>query len=81
MSLEQAIEDVKGRITAVSPEAVIRVVRQSDEEASIRAYAAAEHENAIKDATRDVTLELFTKDGLDVQVIFYDIATSLPPEE
>jgi hypothetical protein len=81
MSLEQAITDVKSLITQVSPEAVIRVLRQSDEEASIRAYAPAEHESAIKDATREKTLELFTQENLDVQVIFYDIATSLPPEE
>ena len=60
MTLEEAIADLKQRIQAVSPDAVIRVLRVSDEEASIRAYAKAE---------------------LDVQVIFYDIATSLPPEE
>jgi hypothetical protein len=81
MSLEQAITDVTNRITAVSPDAVIRVLRQSDEEATIRAYTVADHEEAIKEATRDVTLELLTNEGLDVQVIFYDIATSLPPEE
>jgi hypothetical protein len=81
MSLEQAITDVTNRVTAVSPDAVIRVLRQSDEEATVRAYAAAEFENQIKDATREVTLELLTNEGLDVQVIFYDIATSLPPEE
>jgi hypothetical protein len=81
MSLEQAITDVTSRITAISPDAVIRVLRQSAEEATIRAYAAAEFENPIKNATREATLELLTSEGLDVQVIFYDIATSLPPEE
>jgi hypothetical protein len=81
MTLDEAISDVKNRILAVSPEAEIRVMRTSEEEASIRAYAAAEHEAAIKDATRDTTFELLTDSGLDVQVIFYDIATSLPPAE
>jgi hypothetical protein len=81
MTLDEAIQDLQGRITAVSPDAVIRVMRTSEEEASIRAYAPAEHETAIKEATRDHTFELLTNDGLDVQVIFYDIATSLPPEE
>jgi hypothetical protein len=81
MTLDEAIEDLKSRISAVSPEAVIRVMRASDEEASIRAYAPADHEASIKDATREQTLELLTSSGIDVQVIFYDIATSLPPEE
>jgi hypothetical protein len=81
MTLDEAIADIKNRIIAVSPDAVIRVMRTSDEEASIRAYAPAEHENGIKDATRDPTFEMLTTSGLDVQVIFYDIATSLPPEE
>ncbi|NJP05720.1 MAG: hypothetical protein HC837_08925 [Chloroflexaceae bacterium] len=81
MTLDEAIADLKGRITTISPEAIIRVMRISDEEASIRAYTAAEHEEQIKEATRDRTFELLTNDGLDVQVIFYDVATSLPPEE
>jgi hypothetical protein len=81
MTLDEAIADIRSRITAVSPDAVIRVMRASDEEASIRAYAPADHEAAIKDATRDHTFEMLTNDGLDVQVIFYDIATSLPPDE
>jgi hypothetical protein len=81
MTLDEAIADIRSRITTVSPDAVIRVMRMSDEEASIRAYAPADHEAAIKDATRDHTFEMLTNDGLDVQVIFYDIATSLPPDE
>jgi hypothetical protein len=81
MTLDEAIEDLKSRIIAISPTAVIRVMRASDEEASIRAYSPAADEEAIKDATRDHTFKLLTEEGLDVQVIFYDIATSLPPEE
>lgn len=80
MTLEDAIADIQSRITAVSPNAVIRIMRTSAEEASIRAYAPAADEAAIKDATRDPTFQMLTNDGLDVQVLFYDIATSLPPE-
>jgi hypothetical protein len=81
MSLDQAIEDITGIIKGVSKDVVIRVLRQSEEEASIRAYAPASDEKAIKDSTRERTFELFTKEGLDVQVIFYDVADNLPPKE
>lgn len=81
MTLDDAIADIQSCILAVSPGAVLRVMRISAEEANIRAYAPAEHEAVIKDATRDKSFELLTSSGLDVQVIFYDIATSLPPEE
>lgn len=81
MTLDEAISDLRSKITAVYPEAVIRVMRVGSEEARIRAYAPAEHEEAIKDATRDQTIALLTGEGLDVQVFVYDIATSLPPEE
>ncbi len=80
MTLEEAITDLTNRITAVCPSAVIRVTRASKEEASIRAYAPAESEDAIKDSTRDQTISLLTEHGLDVQVFVYDITTSLPPE-
>jgi hypothetical protein len=81
MTLDEAIAELSRRITAASPEAVVRVTRVSDEEASLRAYAPAAAEGAIKQATQDYTLQLLTADGLDVQVLVYDIATSLPPEE
>lgn len=81
MTVDEAITDLTGRIKKASPEAVIRVKRRSGEEASIRVYASVEHEEAIKAATREVTLNLLTSEGLDVQVLVYDIATSLPPEE
>jgi hypothetical protein len=80
MTIDDAIADLSERIRNVSPEAVIRVKRRSDEEASIRAYAPVEHENALKAATQEITLNLLIE-GLDVQVLVYDIATSLPPAE
>ena len=81
MTIDDAIADLSARIRDVSPEAVIRVKRRSDEEASIRAYAPVEHENALKAATQEITLNLLIAEGLDVQVLVYDITTSLPPAE
>jgi hypothetical protein len=80
MTIDDAIADLTERIKDASPDAVIRVKRRSDEEGSIRAYAPAEHAEAIKDATQEITLSLL-KDGLDIQVLVYDIATSLPPDQ
>jgi hypothetical protein len=57
------------------------VQRRSAEEAAIRAYAPADHEEAIRSATQEITLKLLTEEGLDVQVLVYDIATSLPKEQ
>jgi hypothetical protein len=81
MNIDEAIADLTSRIKAVSPSAVIRTKRRSGEEATIRVYAPVEHETAIKAATQETTLSLLTVEGLDVQVLVYDIATSLPPEE
>jgi len=81
MSLEAAIGELVRQISAASPSAVIRVTRVSDEEASLRAYAPASDEAAIKTATQEYTLQLLIGEGLDVQVLVYDLATSLPPEE
>lgn len=81
MTLDEAIAEIKRRIAEVSPSAVTRVTRVSAEEASIRAYAPAADEQAIKNATNEFTLSLLTNEGLDVQVLVYDITTSLPPEE
>jgi hypothetical protein len=81
MTVDDAIADLLARIKDACSDAVIRVKRRSDEEASIRVYAPVDHENAIKAATQEITLGLLTNDGLDVQVLVYDIATSLPPSE
>ena len=81
MTLDEAISDLTARINDASPNAVVRVQRRSAEEAAIRAYAPADDESAIKAATQDVTLKLLIEEGLDVQVLVYDAATSLPPAE
>ena len=81
MTVDEAIADLTAQINAVSSAAVIRVKRRSAEEASIRVYAPADDEAAVKAATQEQTLRLLTEEGLDVQVLVYDIATSLPPEQ
>ncbi|NCC32478.1 MAG: hypothetical protein EOM24_10725 [Chloroflexia bacterium] len=81
MTLEDAITELSQRITTICPEAVLRIARASEEEASIRVYAPAGVETAIKAATHEYTIDLLTGEGLDVQVLVYDIATSLPPTE
>ena len=81
MTIDDAIADLTERIQSAYSEAVIRVKKRSADEASIRVYAPADHENSIKAATQDITLSLLTGEGLDVQVLVYDIATSLPPEQ
>ncbi len=81
MSIDEAIAALTVRIRDASPNAVIRVKRRSDEEATIRAYAPADDESAIKEATQEMTLSLLTESGIDVQVLVYDIATSLPPDQ
>jgi hypothetical protein len=81
MTLDEAIAEISRRVAAASAGSVVRTTRVSAEEATVRAYAPAADEAAIKAATQDFTLQLLTAEGLDVQVLVYDIATSLPPEE
>lgn len=81
MSIDDAIADLTSRIQSVSPDAVIRVKKRGSEEATIRVYAPADHEAPIKQEVQPITLSLLTGEGLDVQVLVYDIATSLPSEE
>lgn len=81
MPIEDAIADLTNRIKQISAAAVVRVKQRNSDEATIRVYAPAEHEAAIKAAVQPITLTLLTGEGLDVQVLVYDIVTSLPPEE
>jgi len=81
MTLDDAIADLTARIKSVSPNAVIRIQRRSAQEGAIRVYAPADDEASITAATQEITLALLTDPGLDVQVLVYDISTSLPPEQ
>jgi hypothetical protein len=80
MTIDEAVRALSDQITTVSSAAVLRVQRVSHEEAAIRVYAPADDEAAIRDAVRDSAIQLLTEQGLDVQVLVYDIATSLPPD-
>ncbi|MEI8306901.1 MAG: hypothetical protein WCF99_07505 [Chloroflexales bacterium] len=80
MTLDEAIAELSRKISAASSGSVVRVTRLSGEEATIRAYAPTSDEGAIKEATHELTFQLLTGEGLDVQVLVYDIVTSLPPD-
>jgi hypothetical protein len=71
MSIDDAIKQIQLTIKATSPGTEIKVVKISDEEARISAYATASDMQAIKDATFQPVLDLLTE-GLDVQVFVYD---------
>jgi hypothetical protein len=81
MTLNEAVATLTDRIKSVSPDAVIRIQRRPPDSVSIRAYAPAADESAIKESTQELTLNLLINDGLDVQVLVYDITTSLPPDQ
>jgi hypothetical protein len=81
MTIDDALKEMTALILGVSPNAVIRSKKRGSDELAIRAYVPAEHEDAIREATRERSVELLTKEGLDVQILTYDITTSLPTEE
>jgi len=80
MNLDEAVNDLKSKITGVSAGAVVKVMRVSDEEARVSIYAPADHIGPLQDATREPTIQWLAQDGLDVQVFVYDSATTKPPE-
>lgn len=77
MQLEDAVAQMQAVIRAVSPDAIIKVARISEEEARLSVYAPAGQMQAIKDATFQPALDFLNKEGLDVQVFVYDV-TSAP---
>ncbi|MFZ5821791.1 MAG: hypothetical protein ACOYYJ_17990 [Chloroflexota bacterium] len=72
MSLEDAIQHMQAKISAVSTGAEIKVVKMSDEEARISVYAPAGEMQAIKDAAFQPAIDFLNSDGLDIQVFVYD---------
>jgi hypothetical protein len=78
MSLDDAINDMKSRITAVSKNAEIKIVKMSDEEARLSVFVIAAEAQPVRDAVLQPTLDYLTKDGLDIQVLVYD--KDHPPE-
>lgn len=63
-----------GLIKSECPEADVRTVKISDEEARLSVYAPARDIQTIKDATFLPAIELLNREGLDVQVFIYDQA-------
>lgn len=78
--MDEAISELTKQISGLSAGAVLKIERTSADEARIRVYAPAADEVAIRDAVRDTTLRLLTEQGLDIQVLVYNIATDLPPD-
>lgn len=78
MSLDEAINDLKARITAVSRTAEIKVVKMSEEEARISVFVSAAEVQPIRQATFQPVLDYLNQDGLDIQVLVYD--KDHPPE-
>ena len=72
MSLDEAIQQMNDRIRSASPDAEIKVVRMSEEEARLSVYAPATDIQTIKDATFLPAIELLNSEGLDIQVFVYD---------
>lgn len=72
MSLEEAIQLMSDKIKAVCPNAELKTVRMSDEEARLSVYAPAGDLQGIKDATFQPAIDLLNGDGLDIQVFVYD---------
>lgn len=72
MSLDEAIRQMSDRIRSASPEAEIKVVRMSEEEARLSVYAPERDMQKIKDETFLPAIELLNSEGLDIQVFVYD---------
>lgn len=79
MNLDEALAQVQTMIADVCPDAVIQVKTMSDEEARMSVYAAEAQMERIREATREITIQLMTREGLDVQVFVYDRAATPPP--
>ena len=72
MSLDEAIQEMNDRIKGASPNAEIKVVKISEEEARLSVYAPAGDMQKIKDETFLPAIELLNSEGLDIQVFVYD---------
>ncbi len=72
MSLDEAIQQMSDRIKSACPDAEIKSVKMSEEEARLSVYAPAEDIQQIKDATFMPAIELLNSEGLDIQVFVYD---------
>ena len=72
MSIDDAIKEMQGKISAVSGGAQMKVVKMSDEEARITVLAPAGDIQKVKDATFQPAMDFLTQEGFDIQVQVYD---------
>ncbi|RPH59106.1 MAG: hypothetical protein EHM81_08840 [Chloroflexi bacterium] len=72
MSIDDAIKEMQGKISAVSGGAQMKVVKMSDEEARITVLAPAGDIQKVKDAAFQPAMDFLTKEGFDIQVQVYD---------
>ena len=72
MSLDEAIQQMSDKINSACPNAEIKSVKMSEEEARLSVYAPAGEMQKIKDATFLPAIELLNSEGLDIQVFVYD---------
>ena len=77
MTLDEAIESMRAKISAASPGAQVKVVKMSDEEARLTVLAPASDIQGIKEATFLPAMDFLNHEGFDLQVQIYD--QSAPP--
>jgi len=72
MSLAEAIREMQSKITAVSGNAQMKVVKMSTEEARITVLAPAGDIPKIKEATFLPAMNYLNNEGFDLQIQVYD---------
>ncbi|HUI87141.1 MAG TPA: hypothetical protein VLX61_00320 [Anaerolineales bacterium] len=72
MTVDEAIQAMKSKISAACPAAETKAVKISDEEARLTVLAPAGDMQQIKDATFQSAIDFLNQDGLDIQVFVYD---------
>jgi hypothetical protein len=78
MSIDDAVNDLKTKISAAGKPSEIKVVKMSDEEARISVYVGAAEMQPIRDATFQPVMDYLNNQGWDIQVLVYD--KDHPPE-
>lgn len=73
MTIDDAINELKAKSTAISAGAIFKSVKVSAEEARLSVYVPSEHVEPIREATREQAVKLIVE-GLDVQIFVYDKA-------
>lgn len=77
MTLDEAIDSMRAKISAASSGAQVKVVKMSAEEARLTVLAPAADIQGIKEATFMPAMDFLNNEGFDLQVQIYD--QSAPP--